>query len=223
MTGCLLGAPSLSHAALTPLRVVNTCEARFPTGLLLDAVYQGDVWVIVSVGTDGKLADALVTRYTHRALADEALYVVGKWRFEPARQDGRPVVACAELHIRFEANGAVVSLDQMTRVTSLSAFARRNQYIDAVCRASELDRQPTAVRAITPPSPASVNGGRAVIEFIIDEKGQPRMPVLVSSTGDVYTALAADALEKWQFTPPTRRGQPVAVLARQEFVFPTRS
>ena len=223
IAGCLFGAPLSGHAALTPFRVEQTVELRFPTSLLLDAVYSGDVWVLVSVGADGRLADALVTRYTHRELVGEALYAVGRWRFEPARRDGQAVRACAELHIRFEATGAVVSLDQMTRVTSLSAFARQNQVTRAVCRASELDRPLTTVRVVTPAAPPQAGGGKAVIDFIIDEKGQPRMPVLVSTTAAEYSALAASALAQWQFTPPTRRGQPVAVPARQEFVFPARS
>jgi hypothetical protein len=57
------------------------------------------------------------------------------------------------------------------------------------------------------------------LEFIIDEKGTPRMPVLVSSTDIDFAVTAADALSHWRFTPPLRDGKPVAVRVRQEFVF----
>jgi len=49
------------------------------------------------------------------------------------------------------------------------------------------------------------------------------MPVLESAPDAAFAAQAARALVQWQFTRPTRNGRPVAVPARQEFVFPARS
>ena len=72
-----------------------------------------------------------------------------------------------------------------------------------------------------PVAPAS--GGKAVVDFIGDPQGAPRMPVVVSSTHELFGEAAVDALSRWRFQPPTRGGRPVAVRVTQEFVFPERS
>ncbi|MBS0662224.1 MAG: energy transducer TonB [Verrucomicrobia bacterium] len=216
---CFAGSDAAPATTLTPFRIEPTFELKFPPALLLDAVTQGDVWVLVSVSAEGKLTDSLVTRYTHRALADEAQSALGKWRYEPARRDGQPINACAEVHFHFAATGAVVSLNPMSTVASLTAFVRDVPYITTLCRPDELDRPPAAIHTVNPPTPSAGPGGRVVIDFVIDEKGRPRLPVLVSTTDQRFVAPSAEALAQWRFAPPTRRGQPVAVPARQEFVF----
>ena len=60
-----------------------------------------------------------------------------------------------------------------------------------------------------------------MLDFIIDEHGVPRMPVLISSTDQSFGEAAADALGRWRFTPPVRKGKPIAVKVRQEFLFST--
>ncbi len=219
---CHAGSDVAPAATLTPFKIEQTIEVKFPPALLLDAVTQGDVWVLVSVSADGKLTDSLVTRFTHRALAEAAQYALGKWHYEPARRDGQAISACGEVHFHFAATGAVVTLNPMSTVASLTAFVRDVPYITTLCRPDELDQPPTAIRTVTPPTPPGSPGGRVVIDFVIDEQGQPRLPVLVSATDSQYVTLAAAALAQWKFAPPTRRGQPVAVPARQEFVFTAR-
>jgi hypothetical protein len=227
----LLLSPGLAPAAapaLSPIRIEQTLEVRFPDALLLEAVTSGEAWVMISVDRDGKLADALVTRYTHHAFADEALLVLRAARLTPAARDGQPLAACTEVHFVFSARGAVIALDARATVASLTAFAAKPVYVTELCRPAELDRMPTPVQTVAPhhpgPSESGVAaGGKAVIDFIIDADGRPRMPVLVSAPSGDFAAQAADALAQWQFTRPTRNGRPVAVPARQEFVFPARS
>lgn len=223
-----LAVGPVAFAETTPFRVERTIEPRFPPGLLAESVIRGEAWVMVSVGADGKLTDALPTKYTHRALANEALYAVRAWRYQAARQDGQPIATRAELYFKFEASGAVVSMDPRTTVISLVPFAEKPVYFTALCRPADLDQPPTAVRTVSPVRPPRARDHAAgnqptVIDFIIDENGQPRMPVLVSSPGPEYSDEAARALAQWQFTPPMRNGRPVAVQARQEFLFPDRS
>lgn len=221
---CTTGVSAAPTAGLTPFKIERTIEPRFPAGLLIDAVTKGDAWVLVSVGSDGKLMDALATRYTHPAFAKEALFAIGKWRYDPAQLDGKAVTACAELHFHFEATGAVISMNPMATIASLTSFVRQTNPILALCNADELDQPPKAVHTVVPASPPNAAaGGKVLIDFIIDETGQPRMQVLVHSTGEEFSHQAAAALAQWRFTPPTRRGQPISVPARQEFVFPPRA
>jgi TonB family protein len=114
----------------------------------------------------------------------------------------------------------------MTAVHDLMAFADRPDYVTPLCRSDELDSIPTPIRTVSPQIPPvapeqGIVGGKAVLDFVIDETGRPRMPVLVSAAHEEFASQAADALSQWRFTPPTRRGKPVAVQVRQEFLFPT--
>jgi TonB family protein len=212
---------------VAPIRIMQTQESHFPDALLMQAITTGEAWVMVSIDLDGRLTDALVTRYTHRALADEALSVLREARITPATRDGQPLAACSEVHFVFNARGAVITMDARASVASLTAFVTKPTYFTELCRPAELDSMPIAVQTVAPrhpgPSEGGAAGGKAVIEFIIDADGRPRMPVLVSSPDAAFAAQAARALVQWQFTRPTRNGRPVAVPARQEFVFPARS
>ena len=64
---------------------------------------EGSVRVKVLVGTDGRPRDVVIDRSSGDARLDEAAVVaVRKWRFEPARRDGKAVQAPLVVPIRFE-------------------------------------------------------------------------------------------------------------------------
>jgi TonB family protein len=227
----ILYVASATHATAAEdsrLRIIQTVDARFPPGLVMDRITSGQAWVMITVDAGGKLSDALVTRYTHEAFPAEALRVLRQWRYEPATVNGEPVAVRTELHFSFEASGAVISLDAASTVNSLMAFANKPIYLSKICPAHELDRPPVAVRTVSPVHPGQAPGTlssevKTVLDFIIDEKGTPRMPVLVSTSDAEFANRAVDALGQWQFAPPTRRGVPVAVRVQQAFVFPEGS
>ena len=234
VTGAALGAvlfgglPHSFAAQRTPLQIEQTVEPRFPNGLLLSAITTGEAWVIMTVDATGKLTDALPTRYTHEAFATEVLRVLRQWKYEPAKLDGEPIAVRIELQFSFRASGAIVSLDSSSTLRALLPFAEHPRFINRLCPPTELDRTPEPVRRVSPRQPASVAQKpsveeTAVLDFIIDEKGLPRMPVLVNSPGAEFANQAAAALEQWQFSPPTRRGVPVSVRVQQAFVFPSGS
>lgn len=187
-------------------------------------ITKGEAWVMISVDENGHLTDALPTRYSHALLADEALRVLKLWSFEPARVNGEPVPVRVEVRFTFEATGAVISLDTVSAINALTAFANRHDLVRKLCDASELDHPPQIVRTVAPIHPGVIKEAQgappsAVLEFIIDEDGRTRMPALISTSGAIFANSAADALGKWQFAPPTCKGRPTAVKVRQTFVF----
>ncbi|HYP16690.1 MAG TPA: TonB family protein [Opitutus sp.] len=223
-----VGASAAPAAQTSPLQIHQTTDARFPPNLVPLAITRGEAWIMITVDREGRLSDAMAIRYTHRAFAHEALTALKKWRYEPARLNGEPIAVRTEVQFSFHAEGVVISLDSMLSLEQLASFDERPSYVTELCLPRELDRLPTPVRSVSPGHPgraanAPIPGGRAVIEFIIDQKGQPRMPVLVSSPHPQFSNEAAAALAQWLFTPPTREGRPVAVKVRQEFVFPSDS
>lgn len=215
-------------AQTTPLRIEQTVEAQFPHVLTLTHLTSGEARVVVNIDPDGKLVDWLVTGYTHKAFADEAVSVLRQWRYVAPTEGGQPIGIRTELRFEFEATGRVVSLMAIeTPEVLLKQMGIGPRLITHVCNLQELDRPIAPVNPASPAYPGQA-GVRAdarsvMIDFYVDEKGQPRMPVVVSSAHDVLAQAAVGALNQWRFTAPTRAGRPVAVRVRQEFIFPRSS
>lgn len=217
---------SILGAQTTPLRIEQTIEAQFPNALALSPITEGEARVLINVDADGKLADWLVTGYTHKAFADEAVTVLKAWRYTPATDRGQPIGVRMELKFQFEARGRVVSLMAIETPDVLHKMVIGQPFIATVSNLRDLDRPLAPVNPESPRYPAGVTAATprsVLVDFYVDEKGQPRMPVVINSSHENFSLAAVDALSRWRFTTPTRDGKPVSVRVRQEFIFPTRS
>jgi len=215
-------------AQSTPLRIEQTVDAQFPHVLSLTHLTAGEARVIINIDADGRLVDWLVTGYTHKAFADEAVSVLKQWRYVAPTERGQPIGVRTELRFDFEATGRVVSLMAIeTPELLLKQMGVGPRLITQVCDLQELDRPIAPVNPVTPSyprAPGTAAAARSVlVDFYVDETGQPRMPVVVSSAHDVLAQAAVGALNRWRFTTPTRAGKPVSVRVRQEFIFPANS
>jgi len=219
---------SILCAQTAPLRIEQTVEARFPAALAFSSLSEGEARVVINVDADGKLIDWLVTGYTNKAFADEAVAVLKQWHYVPAIEKGQPVGVRLELCFAFEARGRVVSLLAIETPEVLFRQAGAGQrYITRVCHLQELDRPIAPLNPASPVNPlqagAPAEARSVLVDFYIDEHGQPRMPVVVNSPQTILAQAAVDALNRWRFNAPTRGGKPMTVRVRQEFIFPGSS
>jgi TonB family protein len=231
----LCGAPALPALPgvpdYVPVKVNQTPEAVFPSVLIPMGVKSGSASVAVAVDDAGRLTDYLVTAYTHPAFADSAVAAIKKWKFEPAMIHGIPRNSKSDLTFRFQVEGVVVmtmspfSYDEMLLLKlAPGSFAYR------ACTLRELDRIPTPTKIVNPAYPTRLargGGGHVQVGFYIDEQGNVRMPSVSLETNEAneeLAAIAVTAVSQWQFEPPTAKGRPVLVLARQVFAFdPSKS
>lgn len=213
----------------SPLQIEQIVEPRFPGSFAFSAISHGEASVIINVDAAGHLADLLVSGYTHKAFADEAVAALKQWRFTPAYDQGKPVGTRAELKFDFSATGRVVSLIPSD---TMDAFLSRNlfqpKFIRRICLPHELDEPIVPITSTSPGNPGKFIGASAqpssvLIDFYVDEYGQPRMPVVVNFSHRAFALAAVSALSQWRFTLPTRAGKPVAVRVRQEFIFPAET
>jgi protein TonB len=65
------------------------------------AKYQGEVWLTVIVGTDGRAHDIRVSRSLGLGLDEKAIESVKTWRFEPGKKDGVPVAVQISVEVAF--------------------------------------------------------------------------------------------------------------------------
>lgn len=221
LAGVLTGAPLFS--AVESLKIDPTQTPRYSPAMQMDGVTRGQVVFAIDVDEKGQLTDVLVLGYTHRGLVDPCEYALRNWKITPAKIDGVPVPAQTELTIDFSAQGVVISSSPMIvieqRTRDLFGARMENQLRSA----NELDRIPARVTTVEPvyAQQAEADGvrGKVQVRFYIDSTGSVRMPAVEPATHPYLAQVAVDAVKDWKFEPPTSRGKPVLVAARQEFDF----
>lgn len=207
---------------ITPPRIIQTEEVKFPPALEHTALTDGDVEIALRIDSTGTLTDALAIAFTHEAYGKQAVDAVRRWRYEPARLDGEPIDIRVNLRIRFATNMRVVTFTPVDTPGSLMRNAGFVEGINLVCSPKDLDSPLKVLHPATPIHPgrtANLPRGRTVVDFYIDEQGRARVPVVTESTHPAFSFAAVKALEDWRFAAPTRKGRPAIVRMQQEFVF----
>lgn len=204
-----------------PCKISSKTRAVFPARMISNGITRGEAHLVLEIGTDGQLTDALVAAYTHREFADEVLRVLKQSRFAPGSVDGQPVISIVNLIYKFESTGIVA-------YQRIGLPARENDKLG-----TEFEYRPHGIATIDqPPSGRDQSGpiypkkwsdegreGKVTVNFYIDEDGRTRMPVAVGSPDEYLAAAAIAAVKEWRFETPRHRGHPVLAHAQQDFVF----
>jgi len=89
--------------------------------------------------------------------------------------------------------------------------------------AESVDQQPVPTFQKRPSYPFSLrvsgNSGEVLIEFIVDDHGEVRNPVVLKSTHPEFEAPAVEALLEWKFKPGKKAGRPVPTRMQVPIVF----
>lgn len=204
------------------LRAHQTVQPTFPRTLIDRGVVHGFARVVIDVDATGRLADWLVVGYSRREFSESAVAAVREWTFDPMIANGQPVPSQVLLAFNFEAKGVVISISADTPAIELMAPSLFEKNYGP-CTMRDLDGIPEPRATLKAPYPAELHKrgvqGTVVVEFYIDESGVVRMPAVVSADFPELGDLAIEAVRSWSFAPPTRRGAPVLVHARQKFNF----
>jgi len=93
-----------------------------------------------------------------------------------------------------------------------------------VPRASEAQNlMPISTRRLTPGYPEDLNeyaiAGSVVLRVIIDEKGRTKVVDIVTPMGFGLDQAAINAVNRWEYAPAKRDGNPVKVYVRVQFNF----
>jgi TonB family protein len=200
-------------------KIIQTVQPKYPIKMETEGISQGAVSMVLHVDSHGQLADSLVVAYTNRAFADEAERVVKQWKFESEYIDGEPVDTVTDVILNFEVRGGLVI--QHTGLFN-PFFANIGEGYQ-VCSMKNLDAIPTPISVVAPSYPIewAEKGvvGKVTVDFYIDETGKVRFVAATSRGNPLLTDIAVEAVKKWQFAPPTRKGRPVLVHAQQLFNF----
>jgi TonB family protein len=93
-----------SNAGETPARAIYSPGVEY-TEEAKEAKLEGFCVVTLSIGIDGKPSNVVVTRKLGMGLDEKAVEAVRRWKFEPGRRYGRPVITHLTLKLEFKLFG----------------------------------------------------------------------------------------------------------------------
>jgi TonB family protein len=206
------------------IAIHQTEPANYPLTPEVASYLEGRANFLITVDASGRLADILAVYYSDPAFERSARYALGKWTFDPARLDGRPVGATKEVDFNFERHGIVVvsqSVGEFVDGLFRRHFPDANTY--RAYNPGEIDGKLNAVHLVNPQYTAALAArrvsGTVTLAYYVDEKGRVRMPVTVNDADPELADLAVEAVKQWQFEPPMRNGMPVLVRVCQSIRF----
>lgn len=198
---------------------VSLPEITFPLQMLRRGITHGEVQLILKIGPDARLQDALVIAYTNKAFADSVLAALPQGVFRPRLVDGRAVTTIAPVTVRFEVDGLLV----IERYASDVVELRPGTLAYQPCDPTRLDQPLQTTVAPSPGYPRELREqavqGRVELEYYVDESGRVRVPIVTQAGHEALANLSLEAVEQWRFVPPSSQGRPVLVRVRQLFLF----
>jgi len=179
--------------------------------------------IAVLFNDQGYVDDWVPIRTNDIKLIQSIRNVIGEWKITAPLDDGVPLWTYVNLEVKFQQDGAVVSLTPMEAAMRMSGSLHDDFQLLVPFR--ELDSIPTPIQMEQPKLTQRLveNNSGAVVkfEFFIDENGKVRMPIVKEcDTEEIAAAIMLDSLLKWKFEPPTRKGKPVMTKAIIPFLIP---
>lgn len=197
-----------------PPKVWRLEQPKYPYALLAKSV-KGTAQVAIVIGPDGKVAASKVVQADSPEFGYALQAAVEQNRYEPAIKNGDPTLTMIRVEEKFEPKSAgenlIVSDDER------SALRMELKQPRKIAKATELDGALTPVYTPSPAYPRSLAEpieGEAVVDFLVNEKGNPVLLRVVSASRPEFGYAAVQGISDWRFEEPTRGGTPVTVRVR---------
>lgn len=178
-----------------------------------EAGLEGQVVIAFTVDTEGAVRDAYVLRSNNPWFERPALDAVMKWRFKPARMDGRPVNARMQVPLVFQLDGGGDDL-----------FAVSKSGLDKLPPELRWDQPPVPISTAYPiyPYEALTRGQKAEVQvvFFVGPDGRVQRADFPDTKAPAEFQQAVRAmLDLWRFQPAKRNGQPSAAALSLKYEF----
>lgn len=201
----------------TPPRFVDVARPVFPYELQREGI-KGKATVTFVVDARGQVVSTRVDEASRPEFGMAAAAAVEAARLEPALLAGQPTNAAMRHEMRFDYDPDNVLLQRDGRLINLE----KNKP-ERVVAANQLDAKLKAINRRAPQFPTALqkrlDHGEAVVEFLVDEEGRPKLPRVVSASEPEFGYAAVQAIGSWAFESPVSGGKPAIVRVQQPFKF----
>ena len=225
-------APRAAGEGDRPPSVEGELEEVIPIDLRAMLLENPFVRFLVTVNADGSVADYIATHASHFGLLERAEKRMLRADYSPAISGGVPVTATGEFFVTF------FDPEQRAVRSGLVSMPHGSSSMDAAVRwMSEAGKMSLEYGASLPDEldqPLELRSGRVlvmtdaegrpaegscVIEFYINDRGEVRLPRVVTSDNEAVSKSAILTILESQFRPLTRNGHPTYVKVRQPMEF----
>lgn len=176
----------------------------------------GKAAVRIVIGPDGAVKNTKINAASDPAFGLALAAAAATFHFDPARKAGQPVY-----HVTGYAQDFDIGEFPDDVAVRLAKLER--EHPERIVAAETLT---TRLKATAQPAPLFPVGegfkprrGDAVIGFLLDEDGFPRLERIVSASAPEFGYAAMQAVSLWRYEPPTENGQRVVVRVRLAFTF----
>ena len=210
VAGGSAAASTVSAPVRTPPRPKSELKIAYPLAMS-EGRLEGEARVAFEIDEAGKVRNVRVLRANHYDFGWAATEGIKRWSFEPATENGRPVVTSAEQIVVFGTDRSIRAHQLTFEVT---------QAVEAMLHV-DVQPEPKQPLHIVYPYDLLVAGkaGRAKVRYRVDVNGRvDGNDVMEASHPEFGLALTA-AIEAAEFKPALDAGQPKAVLSKTERAF----
>ena len=227
------GALIAGQDGVTVPQRIRSAVPRYPLGAL-EVAEEGQVELLVRVGKDGTVREALVVECSNPGHGFEraAREAVESWRYAPALRGGEPVEVYTTVKVNFQPVQNQADRRWERRQAGLRSFAQENLYQDAVHVAGQngvswpvLRKRRSPVSHSYPAAARKRHIESRVLLLIEVRRDGTVGDVLVSHAerqGHGFEEAAKKAVRRWRFTPAIKNGNPVDVWDWVEIDFSVR-
>lgn len=206
------------------IRLERYFEPIFPLQLRNTSVTEGYAQVQLLVAADGSLLETFISAYSHPEFCDSATQAIRGWVFRPVdASEANKLPQRYNLRFNFRHEGMIIVSGDFQETVNAFLKTKRLDRSVSPCKLRDLDNIPEALNLIVPTYPTELKKqkveGAVSVSFFIDEDGRVRVPNVDTSTRPEFATAALEAVSKWTFVPPQRKGQATRVLAVQDFNF----
>lgn len=194
----------------TPPRVVHQTVPVYPF-LMRASGLRGEVQVAFEVDIEGRVRTCHVVRSLNPSFDDAALEAVRRWRFEPGREEGVPVVTRMQVPVVFQIEGEPDGGGGPLRVTGkVDPMSLPEGY--------RYDTAPRPLNTVLPVYPyvalRDEVSGEAEVHIAIAPDGKVIHAQIVSATKPEFGLALKASLEHFVFEPALLAGTPTRAALR---------
>lgn len=178
----------------------------------------GEAQAVVVIDPTGKPREIRVTSASQPEFADAIHAMLASSEFNPATRDGVAIWSNLTLTRTFSRGSGDVFFDK--HVLRLLGKIKDNQR--DIFKLTDLDKKPNAIFHPTSTQPNDMTlkqDEKVMLTFYIDKTGRAQLPQVIKTNHPELGWLAMTAVSRWQFEPPTVKGEPVDVTVNLPVLF----
>jgi TonB family protein len=209
---------SPEHRNEIAAKISGVARAVYPYELLRTK-QKGKATVRMQMDTLGQVSNVTLVEANAPEFGFAAMAAAEHFSLIPSTNAGSPVQSILQVEVTFDSsipNPGLMEVNHRLHKLEMKGSTR-------IVNGLLLDRPLKIVSqkaAIFPKSTElKAAAGRAVIEFLIDEKGNVALPRIISADAPEFGYAAVQAVSGWLFEPPTSKGKKAIAKARIPFEF----